>query len=299
MSLLYARRQARHATEQTAANQRITRLASDLEASLLQSNALAADLKNSLAVSDRRRITLTYERARTNFERGHGACERGEIGPGLLYFIESWRSAIEAGNFELAHAARASLSAWRHQAPRLLQEIPGTTDGGISAFTVRQDGTVVATIGAKNAVRLWNSTTGESIGSAMPHSVAVSAMAFSPDSKTLLTIDADRMARMWDAATGRPKGSPLALQWTVYAAVFSPDGKTVLVSTADATGLIAGRIWDATTGQPIGAPLAHRGLVYSAVFSPDGKTVLTGSADWTARLWDSATGQPIGTPLRA
>ena len=299
MSLLYARRQAHHAAEQTAANQRITRLASDLEASLSQSNALAADLKNSLAVSDRRRITLTYERARTNFERGHGACERGEIGPGLLYFIESWRSAVEAGNSGLAHAARASLSAWRHQAPRLLREIPGTADGGISSLPVRPDGTVVATIGADNAVRLWNPTTGDSIGSAMPHSVAVNAMAFTPDSKTLLTIDANRMARMWDAATGHSTGSPLALQWTVYSAVFSPDGKTVLVSTADATGLIAARILVAATGQPIGAPLAHGGLVYSAVYSPDGKTVLTGSADRTARLWDAATGQPIGTPLRA
>ena len=104
-------------------------LASDLEASLTRSNRLAADLKTSLEVSERRLTSLNYERARTSFERGRAACDRGEIGPGLLYFVESWRSAVEAGDPGLAHAARASLSAWRHQSPRLLRQFPHARQG--------------------------------------------------------------------------------------------------------------------------------------------------------------------------
>src|SRR5262249_23233929 len=144
--------------------------------------------------------------------------------------IESWRSAVDAHDPGLAHAARASLSAWRHQAPWLLREFPSTQEGRILRVAVRPDGKATAMAGADNVVRLWNPTTGDSIGSAMPHPVAVNAMAFSPDSKTLLTIDADRVARKWNATTGSPLGSPLELQWTVNSAAYSPDGTTVLVS---------------------------------------------------------------------
>jgi eukaryotic-like serine/threonine-protein kinase len=297
MSLVYARRQTRYATEKTAANRRIALLAGDLQASLSQSNGLATDLKTSLAVSERRRVALTYERARTNFERGQSACERGEIGPGLLYFIESWRSASEARDPGLAHAARASLSAWRHQAPKLLRQFPSSDVGRISHVAVRPDGKAFAMAGTDNIVRLRNPATGDPIGSSMPHRVAIYGMTFSPDSKTLLTACSDKTTRMWDAAIGSPIGSPLALQWTVHSVAYGPDGKTVLGRSYDETGQMTARLWDAATGSLIVAPLTHQGIVYSVAYSPDGKTVLTGSADRTARLWDAATGAPIGAPL--
>ena len=54
-----------------------------------------------------------------NFERGQAACEKGEIGPGLLRLVESWRSAVAAGDPAWQHAARANLAAWQRQYPRL------------------------------------------------------------------------------------------------------------------------------------------------------------------------------------
>ncbi len=297
LSLVYARRQAHYATEKTAANQRIARLAGDLQASLSQSNGLATDLETSLAVSERRRVALTYERARTNFERGQSACERGDVGPGLLYFIESWRSAVEAHDPGLAHAAQASVSAWRHQAPKLLRQFPSTDVGRISHVAVRPDGKALAMAGTDNMVRLWNPATGDPIGLSMPHRAAIYGMTFSPDLKTLLTACSDKTTRMWDAAIGSPVGSPLALQWTVHSVAFGPDGKTVLGRSYDETGQMTARLWDAATGNLIVAPLTHQGIVYSVAFSPDGKTVLSGSADRTARLWDAATGASIGAPL--
>ncbi len=153
-----ARRQARIAKSEAT---RARGLASDLEASLTRSNRLAADLKTSLEVSERRLTALNYERARTNFERGRAACDRGEIGPGLLYFVESWRSAVEAGDTSLAHAARASLSAWRHQAPRLLRQFPHTDKNSISQcrFPPRRQGRGDG--GSDKMVRLWDAATGD------------------------------------------------------------------------------------------------------------------------------------------
>jgi eukaryotic-like serine/threonine-protein kinase len=285
-----------HANRQAAANQRITRLAGDLRASLSRSNQLGTDLKTSLEVSDRRRIALTFERARTNFERGQGACERGDIGPGLLYFIESWRSAVEASDPVLAHAARASLSAWRHQAPSLLRQLPSTEKGRINCVAFRPDGNAVAMAGIDNVVRLWNPATGEQIGSPMPHEAAVFAITFSPDSKTLLTACADKTTRTWDAASGSPIGSPLMRQGIVYSVAYSPDGKALITGGSQISGgsdQPAARLLDAATGKQIGLPLTQQNGVFCVSFSPDAKTVLTLSVDG-ARMWDAATGSPTG-----
>ena len=334
MSLVYARRQAHCGTEKTATNERIARLAGDLQASLSQSNGLATDLQASLAVSERRRVTLTYERARTNFERGQGACERGEIGPGLLYFIESWRSAIEAHDLGLAHAARANLSAWRHQAPRLLRQFPSTNVGRISRYS--PDGKTVLTGSADQTARLWDAATGSPIGAPLMHQGPVYHALYSPDGKTVLTGSTDQTARLWDAATGTPIGAPSLNQGRAGAIAYGRDVKTVLTVTADGTprvwaaaagGSLLGRplshraniqsvafrpdgnavvlggtdgsarIWDTVTGSPSGARLSHHGAVNAVAFSPDGRIVLTGSSDRSARLWDAATGAALGTPL--
>ena len=318
VSLLYARRQARYAADQAAAKQQVARLANDLKA--------------SLQVSDRRRITLTSERARTNFERGQGACERGDIGPGMLYFIESWRSALEAGDSALAGAARASLSAWRHQAPKLLRQFPGSSNR-TWRVALSPDGRVLA-LATTDGVEIWDLTTGELIGPPLTHPDELYDVAFSPDSKTLLTGCADKSARLWNLATLSPIGSPFVSRDTVTRVAFHPDGRTVITGNNDGkvqfwdvhSGAAIGRplqlrshvgsvsfcpdgktvltcdhegarLWDFGTGTPTGVEFGPHKMAHEAVMSPDGKTVLTGSTDQTARLWDAANGSPAATPL--
>ncbi len=96
VSVLYADRQHHFAVEQTKATERNAKLAEDLKTSLgeqskaTERNAkLAADLKTSLKESNRRL-------AAQHMQRALSAYERGEIGPGLLWTVESWRSAVAA-----------------------------------------------------------------------------------------------------------------------------------------------------------------------------------------------------------
>ena len=98
LSVLYADRQRRFAIDKAEAARKITALAGDLETSLAGSNRL-------LAIR--------------NFDRGQAAFEKDQIGPGLLWMIESWRSAIAAGDPAWQHAARANLAAWQPHHPRL------------------------------------------------------------------------------------------------------------------------------------------------------------------------------------
>jgi WD40 repeat protein/tetratricopeptide (TPR) repeat protein len=293
ISVLYADRQRHSAIEQTKATRKISALAGDL-------GKERESLRRSLSQSNR----LLAIR---NFERGQAACEKGEIGPGMLWMIESWRLAVDAGDLAWQHAARANLAAWQPHYPRLKAVFSHKMPAG-GAFS--PDSRTVITASMDGTAQLWDAASGKRIGPPLQVGGHDIHLAFSPDGKTVLTASQEgHTARLWDAATGRPLGVPLRLPPQIHlltvaiqpvhllTVAIQPDGRIVLAgSEANADNIV--RLWDAATAQPIGPPLKRTGGFLSAAFSPDGKTSLTGSLDGTAQLWDAATGQPIGLPLK-
>jgi eukaryotic-like serine/threonine-protein kinase len=283
LSLLYADRQTRLATseslradEQTRHSAEQAKAAASLKAALSQSNRL-------LAIR--------------NFDRGQAAFEKAQIGPGLLWMIESWRSAVEAGDLIWQHAARANLAAWRPHYPRLKAVFSHTMPVGGAAFS--PDGRTVISCSEDGTAQLWDATSGKSIGPSLRVGSLFPDVGFSPDGKTAWTCTDDGAPGLWDATTGEPVGLPLSLppQFHRLAHAIEAGGKIVLVGSEVNADNVAWR-WDTATGKPIGPPLTHHGHIYFAVFSPDGRIILTASDDGTARFWDTVTGQPIGPPLK-
>jgi WD40 repeat protein len=176
--------------------------------------------------------------------------------------------------------------------------------GDLNAVTIAlsPDGQKAASGGLDGAVRLWDITSGESIGQPlMGHNNAVIAVTLSDDGQLLASGDDNGVILLWDlsgwaeAQGERAKhASPLQILAGhtdgIQALAFSLDGKTLASGSKDNMVIV----WDVQTGKPIFEPLAgHTSRVLSLAFSPDGKTLASGSRDTFIMLWDVATGEPI------
>jgi WD40 repeat protein/serine/threonine protein kinase/tetratricopeptide (TPR) repeat protein len=280
LTALYADRQRHFAIEQTKATRKITDLATDL-------GKERESLRKSLSESDR----LLAIR---NFERGQAACEQGEIGPGMLWMIESWRSAVAANDPAWQHAARANLAAWRPHYPRLKAVLSHAMPVSGAAFSPDSRTVILGSMDGR--AQLWDADSGRKIGRSLQVGGEDVGVAFSPDGKTVLTFSEGRTAQLWDPTKGEPLGLPLRLppQFYLCGVAIPDEGKFVLVGTEDDELKIL-RLWDAGTGKPIGPPLTHRG--HNSALSPDGRMILVLSDDGTVRILDVATRQPIGRPL--
>ncbi len=166
------------------------------------------------------------------------------------------------------------------------------------------DGTRILTWDNGHTARLWETSTGKTIGSPMVHKSDVIGAIFNADETRILTWSGDLMgfwgtSRLWDAATGKPIGSPMVHERAVLGARFNASETRILTWSADLNFFIEGilRLWDAATGKPIGSPMVNGGVVFGARFNSDETRILTCSADNTARLWETATGKPIGQAM--
>jgi WD40 repeat protein/tRNA A-37 threonylcarbamoyl transferase component Bud32 len=187
------------------------------------------------------------------------------------------------------HAARL----W--DSPRLTAGSMGT-EGPVRRAVFSPDRTrlVVVLSSDERIVQVWDTETGDAVGTPLLHSTKVKAIALSPDGSRLLTGANDSVLHVWDADTRQAVGEPLVHESPVNRAAFSPDGKRVLTGCTDSTV----RLWDLESGQVRVGPLFHQGQLFVVSFSPDGTLLATAPDDQTVRLWDATTGESMGPPLR-
>jgi WD40 repeat protein len=179
---------------------------------------------------------------------------------------------------------------------------PGPQGAPVATAAFAPDGRAVATGHGDGTVSLWDTDTGQFLGTGRPgHEGAVLALAFNPDGRTLVTGGADGTLRTWDARTLRPAPPAFPTQGgEVRTVCFSPDGRRLVTVSREKEsrreGEPAVQLWDAATGEQR-ARLRHDYWVWAVAFSPDSRLVCTGGEDHVAQLWETEKGKPVGPVL--
>jgi WD40 repeat protein len=140
-----------------------------------------------------------------------------------------------------------------------------------TAIAYSPDGTILASGGRDNTIRLFDAASGKEIRRLIGHMPRTYSPAF--DGKSPLDV---LVGAVGDGG--------------VNSVAFSPDGKVLASGGWDDTI----RLWDVQTGKPLRKIDAHKAMVGRVLFSPDGKILASrGALDGSVRLWDPTTGTPL------
>lgn len=207
--------------------------------------------------------------------------------------------SIEAVNTNQTYEAINSLLTGI-QKPFLVSYLHGHSDA-VYSVAYSPDGTIIASAGADNTIRLWDVETRQAIGDPfIGHTLPINRLAFSPDGSLLASGSVDGSVRIWSVADGQE----LWMQdneRTVWALEFSPDGRFLVTSVADelrdedteANSAIV--VWNVVSGENVfTVEDAHAGIIYDVTYHPDGSIIASGGADNLIHLWDATTGERVG-----
>ncbi|MEW6753841.1 MAG: fibronectin type III domain-containing protein [Candidatus Latescibacterota bacterium] len=175
---------------------------------------------------------------------------------------------------------------WRTSDGQLVRTL-GTHNGfAIRQVTFSSDGTLVATAGEDNTVKVWRVSDGTPVRSLSGTAGwSFGAVAFSPDAATLAAGSRDRSVKLWRVADGSLVRTLTGDAGAIAAVAFTPDGAT-LASGSD-YGTI--RLWRASDGTLL-RTLTPGSAVNAVAFSPDGTALASCGRDSTVKLWRTSDG---------
>jgi WD40 repeat protein len=197
------------------------------------------------------------------------------------------------------------------------------------------DGKKIVSSSADKTIKVWDTETGECLGTYKGHSGPILSAVFSIDGQKILSASWDKTIKEWDIETGRCIYTYEGHSSGVKNAIYSIEGQKILSVSADKTikewsvltknclHTYKGHVesvesavysfdgqkilsassdhsikeWSVLTQQCLQTFEGHSSIVLSAIYSEDGKKVLSASVDKTIKEWDAETGQCLNTYL--
>ncbi|MFZ5818815.1 MAG: AAA family ATPase [Chloroflexota bacterium] len=177
----------------------------------------------------------------------------------------------------------------------LLMNIPAHF-GGVPDVAYSPDGKMIASVGARQEVKLWDANSGELIRTLFGADQVSSSVAFSPDGN-LLAAGYFTQVVLWNPSNeekvailaGESVGTTVGYNLGVGQISFSPDGK--YLATANMDGAPA--IWDLKTRSKVLSLVAEMSPPKAIAYSPDGRLLATGGDEGLVRIWDAQRGAEL------
>jgi WD40 repeat protein len=166
---------------------------------------------------------------------------------------------------------------------------------GLKAARWSPDGARIATASLDGTARIWDSTSGESLGT-LVHTEAVEDLAWSPDGSRLVTSGQDGALLVWQVDTSTSSELPNPDKHRFSSLGWSPDGQRIVASSQRD---LASVIWNVETDERIELDQGDLSCyLASPSWSPEGDRFVTGCVrreikDTPARIWDADTGEEL------
>jgi WD40 repeat protein len=167
-------------------------------------------------------------------------------------------------------------------------EIAGHT-APVGSVAFSPDGSLLATSGFDNRLKLWLTVSGKQILDIPVESGPAGKVIFSPSGSHVATVVGNRTVVLYKTRSGRRAVKFDAQLPGVLDLALSPDGTRLATAGGDRSL----RLWEASTGKELLVMTGHLNRVTSVDFDPSGARILSGSADGTARVWDLASGRML------
>lgn len=185
-----------------------------------------------------------------------------------------------------------------HQAiPELhmLLNIPAHS-GGVPDVAYSPDGSLIASIGARQEVKIWDANSGELLRTLVGADEFGLGLAFSPDGH-ILAGAFETQVILWDAASGvkiatlsgQSVNNMVGYNLGVGKISFSPEGKFLAAANMDGMPTI----WDVDTSSKVMS--LQTGMLPSKAiaYSPDGRLFATGGDEGIVQVWDAKQGREL------
>jgi WD40 repeat protein/uncharacterized caspase-like protein len=182
---------------------------------------------------------------------------------------------------------------WQHRpgSPATQLRTLAVPAGSVEALAFNAEGSLLATGGADQTVRLWRVADGTLLGTFSGHTAAIRSLAFSADGILLASGSDDRTVQLWSTAaeTTAPLATLTGHQDGVTAVQFHPQQPWLVTGGYDRTV----RLWEITgsVAQGNGNPVLLQTLtqpqaaVATLAFNPEGTLLAAGSWDNQVHFW--------------
>ncbi|HEV3378106.1 MAG TPA: WD40 repeat domain-containing protein, partial [Thermoleophilaceae bacterium] len=174
------------------------------------------------------------------------------------------------------------VAVWSRTGGRPVRTLPVRQDALLSDVTFAPRGSLIATGGLGDPVRLWSLRSGAAVRRIDP-GAGVADVDFSRDGR-LLAVAAGDVVKIYDVDTGRARATLRGHNQFVTSVSFSANGRLLVTGSEDDTA----RVWEVRRRRVV-AVLPAGGNVNAARFVPGrGLAVATAGDDRRVRLWQLA-----------